>query len=64
MGVSEMKLSRSFGWLNATQFLGALNDNIFKLLIILYLVGPDKERASMVNVFAGGFFVLPFLVFP
>ena len=63
MGVSGMKLSRSFGWLNATQFLGALNDNIFKLLIILYLVGPDKVRASSVTALVGVVFVVPFLLF-
>ena len=63
MGVSGMKLSRSFGWLNATQFLGALNDNIFKLLIILYLVGLDEARASKVTVLAGVVFVVPFLFF-
>ena len=34
----------SFKWLNATQFLGALNDNLFKLLLIFFLIdleGPD-----------------------
>ena len=27
-------LGSTFRWLNATQFLGALNDNVFKLLMI------------------------------
>lgn len=53
----------SFGWLNATQFFGALNDNVFKLLVVFFLVdrlGMDRKTtialASMV-------FVVPFLLF-
>ena len=53
----------SFAWLNATQFFGALNDNVFKLLVVFFLVdhlGFDRKAtiglASMV-------FVLPFLLF-
>jgi acyl-[acyl-carrier-protein]-phospholipid O-acyltransferase/long-chain-fatty-acid--[acyl-carrier-protein] ligase len=53
----------SFGWLNATQFFGALNDNVFKLLIVFFMVeylGLDRKTtiglASLV-------FVLPFLLF-
>ena len=34
MDSEDTKLGKSFAWLNATQFLGALNDNIFKLLMI------------------------------
>lgn len=61
---------RSFAWLNATQFMGALNDNAFKLLIIFYLIeqlvpaagepGPSSESISAV---ATGLFALPFLLF-
>ncbi len=56
--------SKSLTWLNATQFLGALNDNILKLLIIYYLIsvhGP--ESAGTVSAFVGAAFVLPFLLF-
>ena len=54
----------SFLWLNVTQFLGALNDNLFKLVLIFYLIelqGP--ETAGKVAAFAGAVFVVPFLVF-
>ncbi|MEM8628889.1 MAG: MFS transporter [Chlamydiota bacterium] len=55
---------RSFHLLNATQFLGALNDNIFKLLIIYFLIhlkGP--ENTNTVISLAGSLFVIPFLLF-
>ena len=42
----SLKLSRSFGWLNATQFLGALNDNIFKLLIIFFLIADRIAKTA------------------
>ncbi len=55
---------RSFYFLNATQFLGALNDNIFKLLVIyllIHLKGP-AETNSILSI-AGAVFVIPFLLF-
>jgi acyl-[acyl-carrier-protein]-phospholipid O-acyltransferase/long-chain-fatty-acid--[acyl-carrier-protein] ligase len=55
---------RSFYFLNATQFLGALNDNIFKLLVIYLLInvkGPGA--ANSVLSLAGAVFVIPFLLF-
>lgn len=65
MDTTKTKLGSSFGWLNATQFLGALNDNVFKLLIILFLIGPEKnpEIASRIAAIAGAVFVMPFLLF-
>ena len=57
-------LSRSFNWLNAAQFCGALNDNVFKLLLIYFLIdvrGKDSENAVLAR--AGITFVLPFLLF-
>ncbi|MBN1456758.1 MAG: MFS transporter [Sedimentisphaerales bacterium] len=54
----------SFAWLNITQFLGALNDNVFKLLIIFFLIGAKgPESAGGVTALAGAVFVVPFLVF-
>ena len=35
---NDLKLPRPFAWLNVTQFLGALNDNVFRLLIVFLLV--------------------------
>jgi acyl-[acyl-carrier-protein]-phospholipid O-acyltransferase / long-chain-fatty-acid--[acyl-carrier-protein] ligase len=55
---------RSFYLLNVTQFLGALNDNIFKLLVIFFLM--DLKGAQATNTIlsiAGAIFVVPFLLF-
>jgi acyl-[acyl-carrier-protein]-phospholipid O-acyltransferase / long-chain-fatty-acid--[acyl-carrier-protein] ligase len=51
-------------WLNTTQFLGALNDNILKLLIIFFLIGSQgRDQAGAVTAGIGAAFVLPFLLF-
>lgn len=61
---TSSKLPRSFGRLNATQFLGAMNDNILKLLIIFCLIGvKGADRAGVVTATVGAAFVLPFLLF-
>ncbi len=60
----SQRLPRGFLWLNATQFFGALNDNIFRLFIVFSLIslrGP--EAASEVTAIAGAVFVMPFLLF-
>lgn len=55
---------RSFYLLNATQFLGALNDNIFKLLVIYLLIHvKGQSSANMILSLAGAIFVIPFLLF-
>ncbi len=61
---NSQKLPSSFGWLNVTQFLGALNDNMFKFFIVFFLisVGPEGSETT-VNATAGVVFVLPFLLF-
>ncbi|HEB10520.1 MAG TPA: MFS transporter, partial [Spirochaetales bacterium] len=60
----KSRLSKSFTWLNATQFLGALNDNIFKLLIIFFLIGArGGNDAGIISAVAGAVFVIPFLLF-
>lgn len=54
----------SFYFLNATQFLGALNDNIFKLLVIYLLINVEGPAAAgTVLSMAGAVFVIPFLLF-
>ena len=64
MKSENKKTDRSFAWLNATQFLGALNDNIFKLLTVLFLIGAQGSAASAnVTALANAVFVLPFLLF-
>ena len=55
---------RSFYLLNATQFLGALNDNIFKLLVIYLLINvKGPAAANTILSLAGAIFVVPFLLF-
>ncbi len=50
--------------LNATQFLGALNDNILKFLIIFYSIHHRPELSpGTITATAGAVFVLPFLFF-
>ncbi len=58
------RLPASFAWLNVTQFLGALNDNLFKLLLVFLLVDlqGDTRRATVLAT-ASAIFVLPFLLF-
>jgi acyl-[acyl-carrier-protein]-phospholipid O-acyltransferase / long-chain-fatty-acid--[acyl-carrier-protein] ligase len=61
---SIKKLSSSFTRLNTTQFLGAMNDNILKLLIIFCLIGAKGAgSAGVINAAVGAAFVLPFLLF-
>jgi acyl-[acyl-carrier-protein]-phospholipid O-acyltransferase / long-chain-fatty-acid--[acyl-carrier-protein] ligase len=56
--------SRSFHLLNATQFLGALNDNVFKLLVIFLLINvKGPAAANTILSLAGAIFVIPFLLF-
>ncbi len=55
---------KSFYLLNATQFLGALNDNLFKLLVIFLLINVEGPAAApRILSLAGGIFVIPFLLF-
>jgi acyl-[acyl-carrier-protein]-phospholipid O-acyltransferase / long-chain-fatty-acid--[acyl-carrier-protein] ligase len=64
MSMSAKAKSCGFLWLNVTQFLGALNDNVFKLLLVFRLVGDaGPERAAHVTATASAVFVVPFLLF-
>lgn len=55
---------RSFYLLNATQFLGALNDNLFKFLVIYLLIAvKGASSANVILSLAGAIFVIPFLLF-
>jgi len=55
---------RSLYLLNATQFLGAMNDNVFKLLIIFLIINVQgEEHSNWILSVAGGVFVIPFLLF-
>jgi len=54
----------SFSYLNLTQFLGALNDNIYKFLIVYFLIDMQGiERSQTILATTGAIFVLPFILF-
>ncbi|MFN0064699.1 MAG: MFS transporter [Chlamydiales bacterium] len=60
----KRKLLSSFASLNLTQFFTALNDNLYKLILVFFLIhllGTDKSNAILAT--AGAIFVIPFLVF-
>ncbi|MBT4444534.1 MAG: MFS transporter [Waddliaceae bacterium] len=54
----------SFAFLNIAQFLGAMNDNIFKLLLVFLLIDiKGAENSPVILATAGAVFVIPFLLF-
>jgi acyl-[acyl-carrier-protein]-phospholipid O-acyltransferase / long-chain-fatty-acid--[acyl-carrier-protein] ligase len=54
----------SFTYLNVTQFLGALNDNVYKLLIVYFFIQLEgMENSHKILATTGAIFVLPFLLF-
>ncbi len=60
---SDKPRTGGFGWLNATQFFGALNDNLFKMFEQMFLMalfpGAKERLLSLATVL----FALPFLFF-
>ena len=61
---TDNRTSPSFRWHNATQFLGALNDNIFRWLMVFFLIGLlGDEHAQRITSLTGLVFVIPFLLF-
>jgi acyl-[acyl-carrier-protein]-phospholipid O-acyltransferase/long-chain-fatty-acid--[acyl-carrier-protein] ligase len=61
----QLKKKESSLWsLNATQFFGVVNDNLYKLLMIFLLIDTlGKEKASSILSAAGAIYVIPFLLF-
>ena len=61
--MNNKSLPKTFWWLNATQFGGAMNDNVFKLLMIYALIAWKGDSASA-NILAsvGLVFAVPFLL--
>ena len=54
----------ALGFHNLTQFLGALNDNLFKFLVTFFLIDLlGKGSAEDVMFFVSVSYVLPFLLF-
>lgn len=66
-GLIQLLKSRRFGPLCATQFLGALNDNIYKnaiVILIAYRLGTTSDiPTSLLVTAAAGIFILPFFLF-
>lgn len=57
-------LPSSFKRLNLAQALGALNDNVIKLIIVFFLISHfGRERAATVAAIGSAAFVAPFLFF-
>ncbi len=65
--INHLLRSRRFAPLFATQFLGALNDNLFKnalIILILYRLAQSTVMDGPVLVtLAAGIFILPFFLF-
>ncbi len=68
-GKTEMRMvdphkDRSFAFFNATQFLGAMNDNVFRALVIFALIGSQSaDSAGRITSLTAAVFILPFLLF-
>ncbi|MBW8015554.1 MAG: MFS transporter [Planctomycetes bacterium] len=61
---TKTKMDRSFAFLNLTQFSGALNDNLFKFLMTMYLIDQyPVEKTNTVTTAVAAVFVMPFLLF-
>jgi len=64
MSTENQTHAHAFAWLNTTQFLGALNDNIFRWLLLFALVGTlGSASSARVSQTLGVVFVVPFLLF-
>lgn len=58
------KYFTSFTYLNITQFIGALIDNIYKLLVVYFLIAKEGiENSPEFLATTGVIFVAPFLLF-
>ncbi|MBF0110508.1 MAG: acyl-[ACP]--phospholipid O-acyltransferase [Magnetococcales bacterium] len=66
-GKNRLLLSRRLGPLFATQFLGALNDNVYKNALVMLITYRMADAAGMdariLVSLAGGLFILPFFLF-
>lgn len=61
---SHVRKLSSFTYLNITQFLGSMNDNIYKLLIIYFFIQLEGiENSPTILATTGATYVLPFLLF-
>ncbi|MGE3771762.1 MAG: MFS transporter [Gammaproteobacteria bacterium] len=67
MSQFDLLATRRFLPLFVAQFLGALNDNIFRFALVIFITFTLAERsplpAGMLVVASGGIFILPFFLF-
>jgi acyl-[acyl-carrier-protein]-phospholipid O-acyltransferase/long-chain-fatty-acid--[acyl-carrier-protein] ligase len=56
-------MTRTFKWLNMTQAVGAMIDNTFKMLTVIYLVSVLHRGLTETLVIASALLVIPFLLF-
>ncbi|MEX2517342.1 MAG: MFS transporter [Gammaproteobacteria bacterium] len=67
MNQFSLLAAQRFGPLFCTQFLGALNDNIFRTALALFigynLAAQTDLNANLLIVLASGIFILPFFLF-
>ncbi|MCC5831568.1 MAG: MFS transporter [Chlamydiales bacterium] len=62
--MSIRKYFTSFAALNLTQFFAAVNDNVYRLLLIFFVIAiVGEEHSNMILALAGGIFVIPFILF-
>ena len=59
---SSVWRDRAFWGMTVTQFLGALNDNIFKQLVLLLCVDQAREGGTDRQFLATAFFAIPFIL--
>ena len=65
MSMFDLLAKKRFGPLFGVQFLGALNDNIFKntmLILFAYRATTETEAGLLTNL-GQGLFILPFFLF-
>lgn len=63
-GAGSDRLPRAFTWLNVAQFLGVVNDNVFRLLVIFVLLDLLGEaHREWIIAIVTVIFVAPFLLF-
>lgn len=57
-------MRKSFTYLNASQFLDALNENLFKYIVVYFLIFyKGDENSSVIMALTGAVFILPFIIF-
>ncbi|HEY4162803.1 MAG TPA: acyl-[ACP]--phospholipid O-acyltransferase [Dongiaceae bacterium] len=61
----QLILDKGFGWMLVTQFLGALNDNVYRFLVTFYVMhyAVSDSQSNLYVTLIAALFVLPYLVF-